>query len=172
MRSCITSSPFVGIDRVVGVMVTAPSRFNLLSFSHRLLFFSACPHTNAAYVSFGRMMPVKSQRDKMGFGPYLFFMMFDVYIRELLHVLRTVSMWSFQFSFSSIITPRYLISVENGMGLPFTCSGGGILSSFIFRLWKITTTVLSGLNFSPYPRPQSTNLSTAFCRSFIAPDRL
>ena len=166
MRSCITSKPFVGVDLMVGVIVTAASLFSPLSLSQSPFRSRICPQTNEAYVSFGLIITVNSHLARKGFGPHRFFIMFEVNIRVVLHCLSTCSKCGFQVSFSSIVTPRYLILSEKGTSCPSTIRCGGSLVCGIFHLWKITTTVLSELNVKPYSLPHVINSLIIFCRDY------
>ena len=84
--------------------------------------------------------------------------------RNVINLLHLFSKWSFQVSFLSRMTPRYLACLEISRRCPYSFSV--IVVLHLCRLLKMTTSVLHGFAESPVVRHQ---VSTIFNVYWITP---
>ena len=89
--------------------------------------------------------------------------------RVVINFLHLFSKWSYQVSFLSGITPRYLARLEISRLRPFSSSVLVVLH--FYRLVKKTTSVLLGFVESPVVRHQvSTTFNIAALRPLVHPN--
>ena len=95
-----------------------------------------------------------------GFGPKLRLTLAEIIAIRFLHFSILEEIWCFQFSSSSISTPRYLVSLLGRIVWLFIMILGLVCLLLVLFL-KCRSTVLLGLNLSPHVAPHVTSLSRA-----------